>query len=149
MAFTPKNIMVPLDGSKNAERALSTAVTIAIATKAQLHLVRVVDPNIYAAYGGAANATLFDEDVRAATENYLDDVGKRLTADGFTNFTTKLLSGNIKSTLARSYPAEHQIDLIVIGATGMNAISQSVVGSVTAYVVRHASVNVFVVKDED
>ncbi|QFR65874.1 universal stress protein [Furfurilactobacillus rossiae] len=148
MAFPPKDIMVPLDGSKNAERALTTAIALAKENKARLHLVRVIDPNIYAAYGGGANATVFNEDVRLATENYLEDVAKRVKESGFTNFSTKLLQGNIKSTLARSYPEEHKIDLIMIGATGMNAISQAVMGSITAYVVRHATVNVFVVKDE-
>ncbi|GKT02686.1 universal stress protein [Furfurilactobacillus entadae] len=148
MTFTPKKILVPLDGSKNSERALATAVDIAKTSGGMLDIVRVVDPNIYAAYGGTSlNVTQFDEELAASSRDYLKGIGEQLTASGFTSFETHALRGNVKSVLARDYPTENHHDLIVVGATGMNAVGQVLVGSVTAFIVRHAGINVLVVKE--
>ena len=47
-------------------------------------------------------------------------------------------------------PKNHDVDLIIIGATGLNAIGRMLVGSTTAYVVREAPCDVMVVKtDQD
>lgn len=41
---------------------------------------------------------------------------------------------------------KEKIDLIVMGATGLNAVERVLVGSTTSYVVTHAPCNVLVVK---
>jgi len=38
--------------------------------------------------------------------------------------------------------------LIVMGATGLNAVERALVGSTTSYVVNHAKCNVLVVKNK-
>ena len=53
--------------------------------------------------------------------------------------------GNPKQIIVK-YAADNAVDLLVIGATGKGAITQSLVGSTTAYVVNHAPCNVLVVR---
>ncbi|MFT8406855.1 universal stress protein, partial [Liquorilactobacillus nagelii] len=45
-----------------------------------------------------------------------------------------------------TYPKEHNIDLIIIGQTGMNNIEKLVVGSHTSFVVRNSACDVLVIK---
>ena len=54
--------------------------------------------------------------------------------------------GNAKVALTETYPVDHQIDLILVGATGLNTIGRMIVGSTTAYIVRQAPCDVIVVK---
>ncbi|MGQ4819949.1 universal stress protein, partial [Enterococcus faecium] len=48
--------------------------------------------------------------------------------------------------IANFHESKEPIDLIVMGATGLNAVERALVGSTTSYVVKHASCNVMVVK---
>lgn len=48
--------------------------------------------------------------------------------------------------LAYDFPDQHDIDLIVLGSTGINAVEKMLQGSHTDYVVRHAKADVLVVK---
>ena len=58
----------------------------------------------------------------------------------------KVLIGNVKTILAKEFPQEQQIDLIILGNTGINAVEKMVQGSHSDYVIRHASCDVLVVK---
>ncbi|WP_214464665.1 universal stress protein, partial [Levilactobacillus brevis] len=63
--------------------------------------------------------------------------------------TTIQASGSVKEQIATTIPNEYDIDLIVIGKTGRDALSRLVLGSTTAYVVRKAKANVTVVNMDD
>ena len=76
-------IMVPLDGSALAERALPSAARLAAATGATLHLVRVVEPvpGAVSDYGPVTVPSRhLDLEARAATA-YLDTIRTRLAAE--------------------------------------------------------------------
>ena len=45
-----------------------------------------------------------------------------------------------------SYANENNIDLVVIGSTGLDAIDRFIIGSTTQYIVNHASCNVMIIK---
>ena len=45
-----------------------------------------------------------------------------------------------------NYANENNIDLVVIGSTGLDAIDRFIIGSTTQYIVNHASCNVMVIK---
>ena len=57
-----------------------------------------------------------------------------------------VIIGSIKTVLAYDFPDQHDIDLIVLGSTGINAVEKMLQGSHTDYVVRHAKADVLVVK---
>jgi len=54
--------------------------------------------------------------------------------------------GSPKALIAKEVPNEVHADLIVIGATGLNAVERFVIGSVTEFVTRTAKVDVLVVR---
>ena len=66
--------------------------------------------------------------------------------DKGTNASAEVVVGSIKPILAYDYPKQHDIDLVVLGSTGINAVEKMLQGSHTDYVVRHADVDVLVVK---
>ena len=48
--------------------------------------------------------------------------------------------------MATKIPKQENVDLIVIGATGISYIERVVVGSVAAYIVNHAKCNTLIVR---
>ena len=57
--------------------------------------------------------------------------------------------GNQKSLLANDIPSKEGVDLIMVGATGLNAFERLMVGSSSEYILRHAKVDLLVVRDKD
>lgn len=62
------------------------------------------------------------------------------------NVISKVLIGNIKVILAKEFPQENKIDLIILGNTGINAVEKMIQGSHSGYVIRHSSCDVLIVK---
>ena len=61
------------------------------------------------------------------------------------SFEIVRLTGSPKREII-NYSKENNIDLIVLGSTGLDAIDRFIIGSTTQYIVNHASCNVMVVK---
>ncbi|WP_407882728.1 universal stress protein [Furfurilactobacillus curtus] len=149
MTFKPQQILVPLDGSENSEQALAVAVDIAQQFDSRLHLIRVYNPAFASAAVDVSEAVKgFDNNMIMEGKRYLEAKVVQLSEKGVSNVENHLVQGNVKKTIAIDYPQAHQIDLIVIGATGLDTFSQAVLGSVTGYVVNRATANVMVVKKE-
>ena len=56
--------------------------------------------------------------------------------------------GSPKVIVAKQIPESENIDLIMLGATGLNAVERIFVGSVSEYVIRHARCDVMVVRTD-
>jgi nucleotide-binding universal stress UspA family protein len=142
-----RRIVVPLDGSELAERALPDALQLAELAQAPLHLVRVVDLTRleqYGAYGLALEYAGLEQvlsDEEKAAKTYLDAQVSRLGAEG----------GRVTSELRRGFaPREivavtHPDDLVVMASHGRSGVSRWLLGSVAEEVVRHAEAPVMVV----
>ena len=68
---------------------------------------------------------------------------------GLTDVSIHIRFGNPKRVIAREFPADHDTDLIVIGASGVSGVERFMVGSVTNYVNRTARCDVLVVRTGD
>lgn len=64
-------------------------------------------------------------------------------------FTGGDFYGTTKTIIARDFPKKHDIDLIVVGATGLNAVERLLIGSVTEYVTRTANCDVLVCRTQE
>ena len=51
--------------------------------------------------------------------------------------------------MANDIPSKEGVDLIMVGATGLNAFERLMVGSSSEYILRHAKVDLLVVRDKD
>ncbi|SEM56052.1 Nucleotide-binding universal stress protein, UspA family [Ligilactobacillus sp. WC1T17] len=140
-----KNILVPVDGSREAELAFKKAVAIAKRNDAaKIHLVHVVDTRAF------QNISSFDtamvDQVTETAQQTMDGYIADAKAAGVENITATVEYGAPKAVIARDIPKDEDTDLIVIGATGLNAVERLLIGSVTEYVTRVAPCDVLVVR---
>lgn len=136
-----KKILVAVDGSAQADKAVREAVKIAKRNETTLFVLNVKDDiQLYgSAYGVPLILENIEEQSRAIIERAANIIKKQV------EFESYRLEGSPKKEIV-NFAQEHDIDLIVIGVTGKGAFDRLVVGSTTAYVIDHARCNVLVVK---
>ncbi|QZN93613.1 universal stress protein [Limosilactobacillus panis] len=148
MAQTYKHILVPVDGSAEAELAFKKAVAVAKRNgeDAELRLLHVVDTRAF------QNISSFDtsmvEQVTDTAKKTLDQYIEYAKKQGVKNVSYSIEYGAPKAIIARDVPKEMGADLIMIGATGLNAVERILIGSVTEYVTRTALCDVLVVRTD-
>lgn len=141
-----QQILVPLDGSDNAQSALQEAIQISRYFGSTLTLMAVVDQGRVIVASGSIPYDLSGELTKQA-QQVLEESKRQVEAAGVIA-TTVVESGSPKHEIVK-YANEHDIELIVIGKSGADAINRLLLGSTTAYVVRNAKERVLVVDSED
>src|SRR5438046_3179128 len=125
-----KQIMVPLDGSALAERALPFAERLARASGATLHLVRVVDVLAHPDWAPApvyVPQGVYEAALQEAT-TYLAAQRERLTAAGLAVQTATPAAA--VGTALLDYEREAPIDLVVLCSHGRSGLARLALGSV-------------------
>ena len=141
-----QRIMVAVDGSSESELAFKKAVNVAQRNDSELVLAHVIDTRAFqtvSSFDGmlAEQAT---EMARQTLKDYEDYARKHQV----TAVKTVIEYGSPKPIIAKQLPEDHDIDLIMIGATGLNAVERIFIGSVSEYVIRHAGCDVLVVRTD-
>ena len=130
-------ILVPLDGSPLAERALPFAERLARGTKARLVLTRVVPisrlPNV-------------EETVATAAQEYLERIASCLAGTGLIS-QTALLHGEPPTEILEAAHI-HSADLVIMCTHGRSGIGRWLYGSVADAVIRLATLPVMLVPPE-
>jgi nucleotide-binding universal stress UspA family protein len=130
-----KDVMLPLDGSVLADRALPLAVDVARRCGARLHLVRV-----HAASVPTAEVVVmsnYDEMIRDWERDSLA-AGLKRALDAHVVSTAELLEGPVVDGLQR-YTLAADIDLIVMSTHGRSGVARLVLGSVAEHMLRNAT----------
>lgn len=141
-----RQIMVPLDGSALAERALPGAVRLATATGATLRLVRVVEPlpGDVSVYGPVTVPSRhLDLETRAAAE-YLEDVQVRVATEGV-RVETHQRVGHALDTLLKEQRST-RIDLVVMCGRGHGGLARAALGSVATGLVQQGTAPVLLAR---
>lgn len=145
-----QRILVPIDGSATAERALQEAIKLA-AGKAQLRLVYVIEevyPLDAEGYAYIDYAAL-QQAVRSTGERTLAQAAEKVRRSGITTETALLdVPGERVAGVIDNEALSWKADLIVIGTHGRSGLSRLLLGSVAEGVVRGASVPVLLVRAE-
>lgn len=140
------NILVPIDGSKNAELAFNKALEVAKRNKAHLHLVHVVDERAF------QNLSSFDakmiEEITESSKKTLEKYLKKAKDFGLDGTDYSIEYGSPKVVIAKDVVGKLKIDLIMMGATGLNSVERFLIGSVTSFVTRVAKCDVLIVKTD-
>ncbi|QTN00080.1 universal stress protein UspA [Sediminibacillus dalangtanensis] len=146
MEFEYKHIVAAVDGSKAAELAFNKAVDIAKRNHARLILAHVIDHRTF------ATAEAYDRLLAERAETYANELlnGYREKAEraGVNHIVSDIEYGSPKIKIAKDIAKKHDADLIICGATGMNAVERFLIGSVSESVTRYASCDVLVVRSE-
>lgn len=143
-----RRIVVPLDGSELAERALPEAEGLARLTGAPLHVVRVIDvaglhrlAGFAPAIEAAALARVL-EDERTATREYLERIERDLAERG-SAVTTEARHGTAAQAIIDTTRTG---DLVVMTSHGRGGMKRWFLGSVAEEVGRRAPVPVLLVR---
>lgn len=146
-----KRILVPVDGSKEAEMAFKKAVKIAELNDATLDVLNVLDTRQFiGAYGGMLTSDVAYQ-ITEDAEEYLSNLkSKAIKATKMpkSKIQIHIRYGDPKSVIANDFLKDYHDDLIVIGSTGLNAVERLLVGSVSSYVTRNALTDVIVVRTD-
>ncbi|KZK40075.1 Universal stress protein UspA [Lactococcus cremoris] len=138
-----KNILVAVDGSEQSYDALREAIETAQANDSQLKILYVLNDKLANIPVHLDTMTLY-KSVQEHSDYVVDQVQGYLK-DTEVSFEIVRLTGSPKREII-NYSKENNIDLIVLGSTGLDAIDRFIIGSTTQYIVNHTSCNVMVVK---
>ncbi|MFD1671403.1 universal stress protein [Agrilactobacillus yilanensis] len=145
------NILVPVDGSKEAELALKKAVHVAKMNHAHVDILNVLDTKQFiGGYGGMLSGDAIyqiSEDAQDYLENLANEI-RHKNDMAEEDISIHVRFGNPKTVISRDFPKDHKNDLIMIGATGLSAMARVLVGSVTEYVNQNALCDVLIVKTD-
>jgi nucleotide-binding universal stress UspA family protein len=141
-----KRIMVAVDGSKEAEIAFKKAVNVAKRNQASLLLVHVIDTRAFQSV--TSFDTVLAEQATEMAKASLKEYESTALDQGVSNVETTIEYGSPKVLIAKHIPEDKEVDLIMLGATGLNAVERLFIGSVSEYVIRHASCDVLIVRTD-
>jgi nucleotide-binding universal stress UspA family protein len=141
-----RNVLVAVDGSPDAEQALTDAIDLAESEHTRLTLITAV-PQIPATGLLVPGAVSDDElaNTRARAEAILQRARDQVPAD--LPVSTVLANQPIRSALIRQIKAGHH-DLVVMGSRGRGAVRSALLGSVSHYALDHSPVPVLIVHAE-
>jgi nucleotide-binding universal stress UspA family protein len=138
------NILVAIDGSPDADQALTQAIDLAESEHARLTLFSAVVTPPAAAYFGAGGATAatLARDAKTETEKLLREAVRRVP-DG-ASVSTVQSSEPVRPALVRQIKSGHH-DLVVMGSRGRGGLRSALLGSVSHYALHHSPVPVLIV----
>jgi nucleotide-binding universal stress UspA family protein len=137
------NILVAVDGSADAEQALTEAIDLAESEHTRLTLITAVSQVPATAYSTAGEAVAqLLEDAHVEAEAVLRLARERVPED--VSVTAVLSEQPIRVALTRQI-AEGQHDLVVMGSRGRGTVRAALLGSVSHHVLHHSPVPVLIV----
>ena len=142
---TIKTILTTTDLSAAAGKALPHALALAKAFDAELHLVHVVEENLYADYSyaeGMLNPGAMFEDLVKARRDKLEDIASDLPAGVKTHIHIRR---GIVACEILDAAKDLSADLIVIATHGRTGLAHLFLGSVAERVVRESPCPVYTV----
>jgi nucleotide-binding universal stress UspA family protein len=152
-----KHMLIPLDGSELAERAVDYAQQI-MGPQTRITLLMAIDPPEiipYGTYSGSPDGGLIEsridfqalaEDMRKQSEAYLARIGSDLEKQGL-NVSRKTEMGAPVDVIIET-ALDQQVDTIVMSTHGRSGLTRWLLGSVTQKVLAAAPCPVYVIPPE-
>ncbi len=141
-AHTPRRILIPLDGSANAESVLPHALALGRAMQAEYRLVRVVEPVMVARplptnpAVRALDDQLIDQ-LRVEAQTYLEQLAERLAAQGLTAQIEVIVAPQAALAILEA-AQQGGTDVIAMATHGRRGLARVLLGSVADKVLRGA-----------
>lgn len=138
-----KRILVPVDGSAHAQRALEAAVSLIQGLKKEPALaVLHVNPSI--SINEPPVGIDLEERIREEGDNILAPATESLSKEGV-SFETFIKTGDPAAAICQTAEEQHA-DLIIMGSRGIGLMSELLIGSVSHSVMQHAHCPVMIVR---
>ncbi len=147
VGFPVKSILVAVDGSAQANRAVALGVEIAKKWKPKVHLIHVAEKTIPKEFID------FAHDEQISVTDYYDRVCSQIVTDaadaflkaGIKNVVTICPSGNPANEIIKA-AEDNKVDLILMGTLGKGGFSRALMGSVSSKVCNYAKTTCVTVK---
>ncbi|WHY76450.1 universal stress protein [Neobacillus sp. WH10] len=146
MGLKYQNILVAIDGSKEADWAFRKGIEIAKRNQANLLLVHVIDTRSFALI--EAYDTVIGDRAEKLAKDMLENYQRQAVEAGLTDVQYEIDFGSPKIRIPRDLAKKHKVDLIICGATGMNVVERFFIGSVSEHITRYAPCDVLIVRTE-
>ena len=142
------NILVCIDGSAHADRALGEAIDLATAENARLTiLTAIARPPFWASTPDTAGGIeSLCADLKAEAADALRNAVDRVPAS---ISVTKILSTKPIREVLMEQIRSGRHDLVIMGSRGRGALTASFLGSVSHYALNHSHVPVLIVHAEE
>ncbi len=123
-----KRILVPLDGSDHALKALYYAVHLGKLFNARIDTLRVVEPTVYPE-GLSVPQRNYDQDdvVLKLARKQTQEIGSRMIPDGI-RWRNRVISGNPYAEIVQ-YAKDEKTDLLILTTHGRTGLKHFLVGS--------------------
>lgn len=146
-----KKILIPIDGSELALKAVATGVKLASEVGAQVVFLHAKAPYIapYAAEVALMDRKtqdMFERSITLESDKILAEAKKIADAAGVANESVSAVSSRAESLIEKSV-TEMGCDLIVIGTHGRGAIGRFFMGSVTTRLLHISPVPLLIYRD--
>lgn len=138
-------ILVAVDGSKEAKKALKKAIEVAKKESAKIYIAHIVDTRSFATVEqyDRAIVTRAEEYAKDMLNEYKEEAEKEgIEAEVVLDF------GSPKVRISKEISKKYEIDLIITGATGLNTVERLLIGSVSEYIARSANCDVLIVRNQ-
>ena len=146
-----KKILLPTDGSENAERAAEHAFRFGSRSGAEIVILNVIETPRFTGIRSADREELRNNLEQEGQKSF-DRISNILTGlssgekcEKEMKLTFKFKEGSPADTILKTI-ADENIDLVVMGTSGKHGLDRFLLGSVTENVVRSASCPVLVVR---
>jgi nucleotide-binding universal stress UspA family protein len=145
----PKRILVPIDFSEHAKKALKYAAAFGEQFGAEVLLLHVVEPIVYPVEMG-----FVPPEIQDMGEKLVQNARERLQALADAELklpikTTALISRGTAFQQIATVAQEKGADLIIVTTHGYTGLKHVLLGSTAERVVRHAPCPVLVVRDRE
>jgi nucleotide-binding universal stress UspA family protein len=144
-AYPCRSVLVPTDGSRGAELALTEGIAVAKAAGATLHLLHVVETGTL---GPDARSALKAGESTERANGIVSNAVETAEAASLEAVESEVAFG-VPSRAIRGYIEDHAIDLAVLGTHGETDFSRYVMGGVSAKLVRTSPVPVMWVREPE
>lgn len=146
MGLTYRKVLVAVDGSRESEWAFQKSIEISKRNNASLIIAHIIDTRAFATVEAYDLAITERADTFAV--ELLTKYKQIAEQENVTEVFTVKEFGSPKIKISKEIAPKHEIDLIVCGATGLNAIERFFIGSVSEHITRYAKCDVLIVRTE-
>lgn len=144
MGMKYTNILVAVDGSTASEWAFKKAIEIAKRNDAQITIAHIIDTRTF------ATVEAYDRTISERADMFARELMEKYKAQAIEAGVQKVEYvidyGSPKIIIPKEIAKKNNIDLIICGATGMNAVERFLIGSVSENITRYAPCDVLVVR---
>ncbi len=139
------DILVATDGSESSGAAVEQGVAIAEPHGATVHFLHVIDIGTEMSSSGVGTiADELTETLEQEADEALDEATAR-ASDAGVDRERVLLEGDPHESIVE-YSTEHDVDLVVMGASGRSGLKEHLLGSTTDRVVRSVYTSVLLAR---